>query len=284
MGAVSTWLDAYRGDTASRLDRQFARFPFFRQLETARDMGHLTLQVIRVVFTSTAWMREFIVETSRTLRTATLPLYFSTLIFNLSFSSVILARVVFELGAGDRVGPGVYLGLLRELSTWITFMVLAALIGSSVAGDLGSRKVREEVDALDVLGVDKLKTLIVPRVMALTVAGLFLSLLNVFVDAGGVVLLNQYTVDQPVRPQLDAIFLAMNSYDVLAAIIKNSLLGFFVGIVACQRGLAARGGAEGVGRVVAETVVITFFGIWLINSLYQTAYLTLVPQAIGLRG
>ena len=66
--------------------------------------------------------------------------------------------------------------------------------------------------------------------------------------------------------------------------IKHTILGFFVGIVACQKGLSARGGAEGVGRVVTQTVVITFFGIWLINSLFNTGYLTIVPDAIGIRG
>jgi len=58
----------------------------------------------------------------------------------------------------------------------------------------------------------------------------------------------------------------------------------FVGIVACQKGLSARGGPEGVGRVVAETVVVTFFGVWLFNTLFNTGYLTLFPDSLGIKG
>ena len=76
----------------------------------------------------------------------------------------------------------------------------------------------------------------------------------------------------------------MNPYDLAAALIKHSILGFLIGVVACQKGLSARGGAEGVGRAVSETVVITFVAIWLINSLFNTAYLTVVPEALGLKG
>jgi phospholipid/cholesterol/gamma-HCH transport system permease protein len=76
----------------------------------------------------------------------------------------------------------------------------------------------------------------------------------------------------------------MNPYDIGVAIVKHTILGFFVGIVACQKGLSASGGGESVGRAVAETVLISFFGIWLINSLFNTGYLTVFPDALGIKG
>jgi phospholipid/cholesterol/gamma-HCH transport system permease protein len=163
-------------------------------------------------------------------------------------------------------------------------MILAGVVGSALAGDLGARRIRDELDALNVLGVDMMRTLIVPRVIAIMVSGLILSLIVVLVNIVGVLLLDQITIHQPARPQLEGVFLNMNQYDLFAALLKHSILGFFIGVVACQKGLSARGGAEGVGRAVSETVVITFVGIWLINSLFNTGYLTVVPDAIGLKG
>ncbi|WP_372787866.1 ABC transporter permease [Paraconexibacter sp.] len=258
--------------------------PGFSSLESAKEMATLAGQVLRVTFTSKAWVREAIVESSRAFRVATVPLLIATVCYMLAFGSILLGDVVYQLGAGDRTGPGIYLGLLRELSTWITFMVLAAIVGSALCGDLGARKIREELDALDVLGVDRLTTLIVPRVVAITFVGLVLSLINLLVDTSAVLMVNPITIDQPLRPQIESVFLVMNWYDLAAAAIKNTLLGFFIGIVACQKGLSAKGGAEGVGRAVGQTVVITFFGIWLFNTLYNTGYLTIVPEAIGIRG
>lgn len=285
MGVARVWVDSFRGrGPETTLDRHLAGLPVYTSLESAKEMAALAGQVLRVAFTSVGWMREAVVESSKAFRVATIPLLIATVCYMLAFGSILLGDLVYQLGAGDRTGPGIYLGLLRELSTWITFMVLAAIVGSALCGDLGARKIREELDALDVLGVDRLTTLIVPRVMAITFVGLVLSLINLLVDTSAVLLANPFTIDQPLRPQIESVFLVMNWYDLAAAIIKNALLGFFIGIVACQKGVSARGGAEGVGRAVGQTVVITFFGIWLFNTLYNTGYLTIVPEAIGIRG
>lgn len=285
MGVARVWVDSFRGrGPETTLDRHLMTLPVYRPLESAKDMVALALKVIRIIFTSVGWIRETIVESSRALRISTVPLFFATVFYMVSFGSILLGNLVFQLGAGDRAGPGIYLGLLRELSTWITFMVLAAIVGSALAGDLGARRIREELDALDVLGVDKFTTLVVPRVMAITIVGLVLSLLNLLIDISAVLVADVHTINQPLMPQIDSIKLVMNWYDLAAAVLKNALLGFFIGIVACQKGLSTRGGAEGVGRSVAQTVVITFFGIWLINTLFNTGYLTIVPEAIGLPG
>jgi phospholipid/cholesterol/gamma-HCH transport system permease protein len=67
-------------------------------------------------------------------------------------------------------------------------------------------------------------------------------------------------------------------------LVKNVVLGFFVGVVACHKGLTCKAGAEGVGRAVNQTVVITFFGIWLFNSVFNLGYLTVFPDAAQFRG
>jgi phospholipid/cholesterol/gamma-HCH transport system permease protein len=281
-----TWLDAFRANgSETKLDRYLVGLPVFKSLRSAAETVSLAGKVIRVAVTRPfSIARETVIESSKILRVSFLPMSFASLVYVLAFGSVLFGRIIYALGAPDRVGPGVYVGLLRELSTWLTFMVLAAIVGSALAGDLGARRIREELDALEVLGVDTIRTLIVPRVVAITIAGVILSLLVQFVTIVGVVLLDSVTIHENPWTQLEGIKLIMNPYDLGAALIKHTILGFFIGVVACQRGLSARGGAEGVGRVVSETVVITFFGIWLINSLFNTGYLTVVPDALGIKG
>lgn len=285
-GLARTWVNAFRGrgpDTT--LDRYLVGIPVYRPLQTATEMVGLGLNVLRAMFTRPAnWVREAVIETSLALRLVTVPMMVASLVYVMAFGSVLFGKIIYALGAPDRVGPGIYVGLLRELATWLTFMVLAGVVGSALAGDLGARRIREELDALEVLGVDRLRTLVVPRVVGIMVAGLILSLLVVLVTLIGVLLLNTATIHQGFTTQLESVFLNMNPYDLGAALIKHSILGFFVGIVACQKGLSARGGAEGVGRAVNETVVICFVGIWLINSLFNTGYLTIVPDALGIKG
>jgi phospholipid/cholesterol/gamma-HCH transport system permease protein len=285
-GMARTWISAFRGDGPdTALDRAIQDSGLFRPLETASEIASLGWRVLKTIFTPPfSWVREAVVESSHIVRLVTLSVMFASFVYVLAFGSVLFGQIIYALGAADRVGPGIYVGLLRELGTWLTYMVLAGIAGSALAGDLGARKIREELDALDVLGVDKIRTLIVPRVVAITFAGLLLSLLVVIATELAVLALDTLTIHQSFATQWNAVGLIMNPYDIGAAVVKHTILGFFVGIVACQKGLSAKGGGEGVGRAVAETVLITFFGIWLINSLFNTGYLTVFPNALGIKG
>jgi phospholipid/cholesterol/gamma-HCH transport system permease protein len=283
---AAVWMDAFLGrGPDTRLDRYLPGVPGYRALETASELVALAVKVLKTTFTPPfGWAREATVEASRIVRQVSGALVFAAIVYMLAFGSVLLGHILYALGVSDRLDPGVYVGVLREVGTWLTYMVLAGIAGSALAGDLGARKIREELDALDVLGVEKIRALVVPRVVAITVAGLMLSLLVVLVIAVAMLFVDTITVHTNLASEVDAIHLSMNPYDLAAAIVKNTLLGFMIGIVACQKGLSVKGGAEGVGRGVAETVVITFISIWLFNSLFNTAYLTLIPEALGLKG
>jgi phospholipid/cholesterol/gamma-HCH transport system permease protein len=279
-------VDAFRGrGPETSLDRQLAGMPIYKSFQTATQTIGLAGKVFKVFVTPPfSWVREGIVETSKVLRMAFVPVMFASTVYVLAFGSVLFGAVIYSLGAPDRLASGFYIGILRELGTWLTFMVMAASVGSALAGDLGARKIREEIDALDVLGVDKIRSLIVPRVLALTLAGMMLALISLFVNEVAAIYVNTVTLHQTVGAQVATVLLVMNPYDIIASLIKHGIIAFFIGVVACQKGLSARGGAEGVGRAVSETVLITFFGLWLINTLFNTAYLTLFPGVIDIRG
>jgi len=283
---TKTWVQAFRANGSdTKLDGYLVKAPGFNMLKSSTEMATIGWQVIRVVVSKPGSIaRETVVRTSEILRSATLPMMYAACVYLLAFAVIIVGQLTYQLGAPDRMTPGIYAGTLREISTWLTYMILVAISASQIAGDLGARKVREEIDALHVLGVDTITALIAPRVLAIMFAGVILSLLLVLVTITVVIIGASAVLHEPVWTQVEGVKSVMNPFDLGAALIKHALLGFFVGIVACQKGLSARGGPEGVGRVVAETVVVTFFGVWLFNTLFNTGYLTLFPDSLGIKG
>jgi phospholipid/cholesterol/gamma-HCH transport system permease protein len=273
------------GSPAQRFATELRASKAYAKIESAGDMLSLALSVVRLaVKPPFAWRRDALIESSLIFRRCLVPLVICLSVFVIANGVLLLGNVLAGLGAADRQAGGIYLGVLREVCTWITMMVFAGVAGSAVAADLGARKVREELDALSVLGVEAVRTLVVPRVIAFTFSAVILGLVALFVAVFG---------DFCVAPRhfhlSNAIFIDSVRHNVIpldlyASAIKYTIIGFFVGVVTCTKGLRSEGGSEGVGRAVNQTVVITFFGIWLINSFYNLAFLSLFPDASVLRG
>jgi|tagenome__1003787_1003787.scaffolds.fasta_scaffold20636129_2 phospholipid/cholesterol/gamma-HCH transport system permease protein len=262
-----------------------AHTPLYAQLQSAGELGSLAVQTLRTAITPPyPWLRDAVVEVSIALRRCLIPLFVSVSIYLLGFAVVIFGRVLLTIGVADREPGGMFIAFSREVCTWITMMVFAGIAGSAITADVGARKIREELDALDVLGVGRVRALVVPRVVATTIAAMALTLLSLLCSQ-----VVNYASAPPhlgFAPQvfLDNVRHNILPADLYASLIKHAVLGFFVGLVACHKGLTSKGGAEGVGRAVNQTVVIAFFGIWAFNSIFQLAYLTLFPDASVLRG
>lgn len=284
-GYAKTWIATFRaGGDDLPLARQLEASPLFRPVESASAMAVVAGRTVRGALRSADWIGDAVEEAATMFRRSFLPMAIAASIYAVCMATIQLGNVVHSLGAIDRLPVGTYLGLARELITWITMMILAGVVGSAMAGDLGARKIRDELDAMDVLGVDKFRVLVVPRVAALTFVGLVLPLITLIVTTSTTMLATVPMYDIGLRDQYHIIQLGATSYDLISQCIKHVIIGFFLGVVACERGLSAKGGAEGVGRAVSQTVVISFFGIWLINALFNMAYMTVFPQALGLKG
>jgi phospholipid/cholesterol/gamma-HCH transport system permease protein len=224
------------------------------------------------------------VQFSIALRSCTIPVILSICVYLLGFGVILFGGLLQSIGVVERLSGGMYIAASREVSTWITMMVFAGIAGSAICADLGARKIREELDALSVLGVESVRALVVPRVIATTVAAMVLALVSLLASQTAITLMAPEHLGYSRAVAVDNIVHSIVPVDLYASLIKHALLGFFVGIVACHKGLTSKGGAEGVGRAVNQTVVIAFFGIWAFNSMFQLAFLTLFPQSSVLRG
>jgi phospholipid/cholesterol/gamma-HCH transport system permease protein len=254
-------------------------------LRSAGDMGALGVNTLRVaVRPPYPWLADAVVEGSLAFRRCVIPLALSVSAFMISLSVIVFGNLLHVLGATDREGGGMWIAFSREVCVWVSTMIFAGVAGSAVTADLGARKIREELDALAVLGVDRLRTLVVPRVIAMTIAAPVLGMVALAISQA----VNYAAAPGHIgfAPAIfrDSLVSNIIPLDLYASLLKYTIIGFFVGVVSCHKGLSSKGGAEGVGRAVNQTVVIAFFGIWLINSLFNLGYLTMFPETAVLRG
>jgi phospholipid/cholesterol/gamma-HCH transport system permease protein len=218
--------------------------------------------------------REFLEQAWFVARVSMLPtllvaIPFTTLV---SFTLNILLR---ELGAADLSGAGAAFGAVTQLGPLVTVLIVAGAGATAMCADLGSRTIREEIEAMEVLGINPVQRLVTPRMLASGLVALLLNSLVVIIGIlGGYVF---SVLIQDVNPGAFAagITLLTGVPEVIISCVKALLFGLIAGLVACYRGLTITGGgAKAVGNAVNETVVYAFMALFVIN---------VVVTAIGIR-
>ncbi|WP_086818834.1 ABC transporter permease [Allokutzneria sp. NRRL B-24872] len=251
-------------------------FPGAGALRETGRMFALGLDTTRAVFKRPFQVREFIQQCWFIASVTILP----TALVAIPFGAVIalqLGSLTRQLGAQSFTGAASVLAVIQQASPIVTALLIAGAGGSAICADLGSRKIRDEIDAMEVLGVSPIQRLVVPRVLAAMLVAL---LLNGMVSVVGV--LGGYFFNVILQDGTPGAYLA--SFSALAQLpdlwiseIKAVIFGFIAGIVAAYRGLNPKGGPKGVGDAVNQAVVITFLLLFFVNFVLTTLYLQLVP-------
>jgi phospholipid/cholesterol/gamma-HCH transport system permease protein len=257
-------------------DRAF--LPTKNLLEQVGDMMLLTgktlLSAIRPPY---PYGTEFVQQFLFMLRLCWLPLLISTVAFGYGAPGLQAGNALVIFGAIDRLGGFFVLASIREFAPFVTAIILAGVGGTAITADLGARKIREELDALQVLGVDPIKNLVVPRFLALMiVTGLFNIFAMVFGIFGGV--LATITFDAPLGPFFATLLTNATTTDLWGSVLKTTLFGAIIAIVSCYKGMTASGGAEGVGRAVNQGVVTEFLAIFAFNYAFTQTLLATHPE------
>lgn len=184
------------------------------------------------------------------------------------------------LGAGNRLGTYFVMASIREISPFCTGMAVAGVMGTAMTADLGARRIREELDALTVLGVDAVRALVLPRVFAITVMMVLFNVLGSLLGVGMAMISATWLGDTSPGAYLGNMFGSLTVPELVGSTIKTLMIGLFIGVVSAQKGLTAKGGAEGVGRAVNEAVVLSFAAIWVINFIVNATMLGLNPDML----
>jgi phospholipid/cholesterol/gamma-HCH transport system permease protein len=182
-----------------------------------------------------------------------------------------------------RLGAVINMSLVRELGPVLAATMLAGRVGSSMAAELGTMRVTEQIDALTAMGANPIHYLVVPRFLsclllipALTVMADFMGVVGAFIYA-------VYLLDVDKHHYLYHSQQYVGNFDFFAGVIKSIFFGAAIALIGCHRGFHCSAGAEGVGRAATTAFVASFVVILLLNLLMgimiDAMYYTLWPEA-----
>jgi phospholipid/cholesterol/gamma-HCH transport system permease protein len=236
-----------------------------------------TLDVFRALPRRPVQWAEFIQQSWFIASVTILP----TALVSIPFGAVIalqLGNLSRQIGAQSFTGSASVLAVVREASPIVTALLIAGAGGSAIAADLGSRKIREEIDAMEVLGIDPLQRLVVPRVFACIFIALMLNGLVSVVGVSGGYFFNVVLQGGTPGAYLASFTALAQLPDLWMGEIKAATFGLLAALVASYKGLTAGGGPKGVGDAVNQSVVITFMLLFFTNFILTTLYFQVVPQ------
>ena len=238
------------------------------------------LDVARLTFKRPFQFREFIEQAWFIASVTIIP----TSLVAIPFGAVIALQVgglIKQFGAQSFTGSASVLAVVREAGPIATSLLIAGAAGSAIAADLGARKIREELDAMMVLGIDPIQRLVVPRVLACMLVAVFLNGLVSVVGVAGGYVFNVILQDGTPGAYLASFTALAQLPDLWIGLIKALVFGLIAAVVASYKGMNAKGGPKGVGDAVNESVVITFLLLFVANFVLSMIYLQVVPPKGG---
>jgi len=216
------------------------------------------------------------------LKLSWFPLLVSTFALNLGAPGLQAAGVLSLFGALDRLGGFFVVIAIRWIAPLVTAVVVSGVAGTAITADLGARKIREELDALQVLGVDPVKNLVVPRFLALMVVT---GLLDIFAIVMGLSagIAAELLYNQPLGGFFATLFTNATITDLWSSVMMCTMFGAIVAIVCSYKGMSASGGAAGVGRAVNQAVVISLVAVFFFQFVVSSILLATNPELQAVR-
>lgn len=207
-----------------------------------------------------------------------------TALIAIPFGAVIALQVgglIKQFGAQSFTGSASVLAVIQQAAPIGTALLIAGAGGSAIAADLGARKIREELDAMMVLGIDPIQRLVAPRILACMLVAVFLNGLVSVVGVAGGYVFNVILQDGTPGAYIASFTMLAQLPDIWIGMVKALAFGLISAVVACYMGMNAGGGPKGVGDAVNESVVITFLLLFIVNFVLSAIYLEIIPPKSG---
>ncbi|CAM4345498.1 putative phospholipid ABC transporter permease protein MlaE [Mycobacterium basiliense] len=232
-----------------------------------RAMGNffaMTLDTFVCMFKSPFAWREYLSQCWFVARVSTLPGVLMTIPWAV-ISGFLFNVLLTDIGAADFSGTGCAIFTVDQSAPIVTVLVVAGAGATAMCADLGARTIREELDALRVMGINPIQALAVPRVLAATTVSLALSSVVIATGLVGAFLCSVFLMHVSAGAWVTGLTTLTHTVDVIISMIKATLFGLMAGLIACYKGMSVGGGPAGVGRAVNETVVFAFIVLFVIN-------------------
>jgi phospholipid/cholesterol/gamma-HCH transport system permease protein len=211
-------------------------------------------------------LREFFVQSWFVARVSLLP----TLMLAMPYTVLVVFTfniLLLEFGAADFCGTTAAFATVTQVGPIVTVLVVAGAGATAMCADLGARTIREELDALRVMGINPVQALVVPRVLAATLVAVLLSSVVITVGLAGGFFFSVFVQHVTPGAYVAGMTVLTGLPDMILAIIKAALFGLAAALIACYKGISVGGGPAGVGNAVNETVVYTFVALFAINII-----------------
>lgn len=172
-----------------------------------------------------------------------------------------------RFGLQVNIGTAVTVTLLREMGPFMTGLIIAASVGSAIAAEMGTMNVSEEISALEIMSINPVRFLVMPRLVALAV---MMPLLTAFTNIIGVVggaIVGATQLEVTMQAYFDNARLFAINKDLYVGLFKAFVFGIVIATVACHQGLGATEGAVGVGQATRKTVIISFLTILVLGYM-----------------
>lgn len=228
------------------------------------DMAYFAGRFFREVFKRPFEFKEFLRQCYNIGNRSFLLVGITGFIIGLVFTLQSRPRMV-ELGADAWIPSMVALAIIREIGPLFTALISAGRIGSAIGAELGSMRVTEQIDAMEVSGTNPFKYLVVTRIMACTLMIPILVILSNFLALYGSFLVEQLKGEVSFRYYFDEVFRSITYSDLLPSTIKTFFFGFAIGLVGCYNGYYCKHGTAGVGIAANTAVVKTSLMLFVID-------------------
>lgn len=237
-----------------------------KPLRSVGDFFAMSLDTFFLMFKPPWAWREFLHQTWFVARVSIVP----TLMLTIPFTVLTVFTfniLLIEFGAADFSGSGAASGTVTQIGPVVTVLVVAGAAATAMCADLGARTIREELDALRVLGINPIQALVVPRVLAATLVSMSLVSVVTVVGLVGAFFFSVFVQHVTAGSFAAGLTLLVDGSNVIFGIAKGALFGMAAALIACYKGISVGGGPQGVGNAVNETVVYAFMALFLINIL-----------------
>ncbi|GAB2514510.1 MlaE family ABC transporter permease [Nocardia heshunensis] len=247
-----------------------------RQVDLGRDaLRQLVVSILRRRFP----YREFIKQCAFMTSVSAAP----TVLVAIPIAVVVsiqIGALVNQVGATTFIGAVAGLGIIRQGAPLVTSLMIAGAVGSAITADLGSRTIREEIDAMMVMGVDPVRRLVAPRIAAAVLVSMLLCGFIVFVGFATAYLFNVYAQSGTPGSFIASFASFAVANDLVLAIVKAAIFGLLTAVIACDTGLHAHGGPGGVANAVNSAVVSSALMLFAVNIALTQLYNTLLPTKV----
>ena len=189
--------------------------------------------------------------------------------------SLQMAPILKGYGALNRVADIISIAMFRELGPLVSAIVLTGFAGASIAAEIGTMVVSEEIEALEAQAISPIRFLVVPRVLATTVMMVCVAIIGDLTGVFGGLVISKALLGVDVQQYLNRTFDAVKIRDFVTGLVKAGVFGSLISSLACYLGLSVTGGAQGVGVATTRTVVLTIVALITVDLIFTTAFYSL---------